>query len=92
MRTSFHHQPEAQHPNFQLSTSWQADYPIFRVQSGHGLSDGVRWRPLHRRAIDVPLTDALAFQLDFRISPTGSFASSAAHPFSGDTPSALIPS
>ena len=31
MRTSFHHQPEAQHPIFQLSTSWQADYPIFRV-------------------------------------------------------------
>jgi len=32
MRTSFHHQPEAQHPIFQLSTSWQADYPIFREQ------------------------------------------------------------
>jgi hypothetical protein len=31
MRTSFHHQPEAQHPNFQLSTSWLADYPIFRA-------------------------------------------------------------
>ena len=30
MRTSFHHQPEAQRPNFPLSTSWQADYPIFR--------------------------------------------------------------
>ena len=29
MRTSFHHQPEAQHPNFQLPTSRQADYPIF---------------------------------------------------------------
>ena len=29
MRTSFHHQPEARHPNFLLSTSWQADYPIF---------------------------------------------------------------
>jgi hypothetical protein len=28
MRTSFHHQPEAQHPNFPLSTSGQADYPI----------------------------------------------------------------
>ena len=28
MRTSFHHQPEAQHPNFQLPTSWQADYSI----------------------------------------------------------------
>jgi hypothetical protein len=31
MRTSFHHQPEAQHPNFPLSVSWQADYPIFRA-------------------------------------------------------------
>jgi hypothetical protein len=39
MRTSFHHQPEAQHPNFQLSTSWQADYPIFRGQSRHSASD-----------------------------------------------------
>jgi hypothetical protein len=29
MRTSFHHQPEAQHLILQLSTSWQADYPIF---------------------------------------------------------------
>src|SRR5215467_13522233 len=35
MRTSFHHQPEAQHPNVQLSTSWQADYPIFWRQTGH---------------------------------------------------------
>ena len=26
---SFHHQPEAQHPNFPLSVSWQADYPSF---------------------------------------------------------------
>jgi hypothetical protein len=34
MRTSFHHQPEAQHPNFPLSTSRQADYPIFRGKSG----------------------------------------------------------
>jgi hypothetical protein len=34
MRTSFHHQPEAQHPNFPLSTSWQADYPIFLGYSG----------------------------------------------------------
>ena len=33
MRTSFHHQPEAQHPIFQLSTSWQADYPIFRGEA-----------------------------------------------------------
>jgi len=36
MRTSFHHQPEAQHPIFQLSTSWQADYPIFRRKADIG--------------------------------------------------------
>jgi hypothetical protein len=34
MRTSFHHQPEAQHPNFSLSTSRQADYPILSPNSG----------------------------------------------------------
>src|SRR5262249_37173571 len=32
-----HHQPQAQHPNFQLSTSWSADYPIFRGQIGKHL-------------------------------------------------------
>ena len=37
MRTSFHHQPEAQRPNFQLFASWQADYPIFRGQTGQHL-------------------------------------------------------
>ena len=51
MRTSFHHQPEAQHPIFQLSTSWQADYPIVRaeadmpqppVASGSGANDPKR--------------------------------------------------
>jgi hypothetical protein len=35
MRTSFHHQPEAQHPNFPLSASWQADYPIYRLRLTH---------------------------------------------------------
>ena len=29
MRTSFHHQSEAQHPNLPLSTSTPADNPIF---------------------------------------------------------------
>src|SRR5262249_23917376 len=33
MRTSFHHQPDAQHTNFQLPISWQADYPIFRGEA-----------------------------------------------------------
>jgi hypothetical protein len=37
MRTSFHHQPEAQHPNFQLSTSWPADYPIYWGKTGKRL-------------------------------------------------------
>ena len=37
MRTSFHHQPEAQHPNFPLSVSWQADYPILRHFSDLGV-------------------------------------------------------
>ena len=61
MRTSFHHQPEAQHPNFPLSVSWQADYPIlwhkadmpmapsnvrFRGQSGHWLGDALDGRGL----------------------------------------------
>jgi hypothetical protein len=29
MRTSFHHQPEAQHPKSSAIHSWPADYPIF---------------------------------------------------------------
>jgi hypothetical protein len=52
MRTSFHHQPEAQHPN-SSSTSWQADYPIFRGQSGHAVrgrdSTPCRSRKFHPR-------------------------------------------
>jgi hypothetical protein len=48
MRTSFHHQPEAQHPNFQLSTRWQADYPIFWRQCGHRFMIG----PIASDAID----------------------------------------
>ena len=44
MRTSFHHQPEAQHPNFQLFTSWQADYPIFLdAQSPRQVEAFNRW-------------------------------------------------
>jgi hypothetical protein len=39
MRTSFHHQPEAQHPIFQLSTSWQADYPHLSGVKQTGLPD-----------------------------------------------------
>jgi hypothetical protein len=43
MRTSFHHQPEAQHPNFQLSTRWQADYPIFRREADIRRSRCLLW-------------------------------------------------
>jgi hypothetical protein len=34
MRTSFNHQPEAQHQNLRLSTSRPADYPIYPVAMG----------------------------------------------------------
>jgi hypothetical protein len=40
MRTSFHHQPEAQHPNFPLSTSRQADYPIFGAERSPSTESG----------------------------------------------------
>ncbi len=52
MRTSFHHQPEAQHPNFQLSTSWQADYPIFRSKADIHCRDAM----MIRGAIDPELS------------------------------------
>jgi hypothetical protein len=44
MRTSFHHQPEAQHPNFPLSTSRQADNPSYRGRRGP--TDPAGCRPL----------------------------------------------
>src|SRR6516165_10789176 len=45
-RTSFHHQPEAQHPNFPLSVSWQADLrdtprPYTRSRPTCNLSDQI---------------------------------------------------
>jgi hypothetical protein len=35
MRTSFHHQPEAQNPKSSAIQKLPADYPIFRGKSGH---------------------------------------------------------
>jgi hypothetical protein len=35
MRTSFHHQPEAQHPKSSAIHKLPADYPIYGVESGH---------------------------------------------------------
>jgi transposase len=58
MRTSFH-QPEAQHPNFPLSTSWQADYPIFVRWARRGV-----WESLFRelagngRSTDTQMIDS----------------------------------
>jgi hypothetical protein len=63
MRTSFHHQPEAQHPNFQLSTSWQADYPIFGARFADSKSDISRGprsvNSGHRRLRDYQLMDRI---------------------------------
>jgi len=55
MRTSFHHQPEAQHPIFQLSTSWQADYPIF-----WGKADMARPPLAYRPVADDPKRSLVA--------------------------------
>ena len=60
MRTSFHHQPEAQHPNFPLSTSRQADYPIFRGVKQTWPKDGVI------SAYDPSATSARSFCCDAR--------------------------
>jgi uncharacterized protein (DUF1330 family) len=58
MRTSFHHQPEAQHPNFQLSTSWQADYPIYwRTVDVNGPVASMR---LRRRMMKTRFTIAVS--------------------------------
>jgi hypothetical protein len=35
MRTSFHHQPEAQHPKSSAIHKLPADYPIYRRHSDH---------------------------------------------------------
>ena len=37
MRTSFHHQPEAQHPNSLAIHKLPADYPIYWVHNGQRL-------------------------------------------------------
>ena len=62
MRTSFHHQPEAQHPNFQLSTSWSADYPIFRGDCVAKLGHSVRMGSVSfdRRFVPRPFEGAVA--------------------------------
>jgi hypothetical protein len=58
MRTSFHHQPEAQHPNFQLSTSWQADYPIFG-----SIAPDRRARDVAAMSASHPITTELVHEL-----------------------------
>jgi hypothetical protein len=37
-RTSFHHQPEAQHPKSSAIHKLPADYPIFAPKSGHSVA------------------------------------------------------
>jgi hypothetical protein len=36
MRTSFYHQPEAQHPQSSAINKTPAEYPIYEVESGIG--------------------------------------------------------
>jgi hypothetical protein len=54
MRTSFNHQPEAQHQNLRLFTNRPADYPISAVAIG-GIADIVeRRRPTTKKAEIAP--------------------------------------
>jgi len=62
MRTSFHHQPEAQHPNFQLPISWQADYPIFRDEADRD----DRLALIYALAIDPFRTSAAKFAVMYK--------------------------
>ena len=77
MRTSFHHQPEAQHPIFQLSTSWQADYPIFRREADHpgglGIDDQLELRGLYDWKVRRlrALEDAVARTDPMTVAPAG---------------------
>jgi hypothetical protein len=65
--TSFHHQPEAQHPKSSAIHKLPADYPIFRGKSGHHssrascllLTQSGHWTPKSRNGVDgmsVPIT------------------------------------
>ena len=66
MRTSFHHQPEAQHPNFPLSVSWQADYPSFGRFCRRSPRDGLR--DLRRELNPPQLAKALSAHLFPRLA------------------------
>ena len=66
MRTSFHHQAEAQHPNFPLSVSWQADYPSFGRFCRRSPRDGLR--ELRRELESARLAKALSAHLFPRLA------------------------
>jgi hypothetical protein len=43
MRTSFHHQPEAQHPKSSAIHKLPADYPIYRTNNGQRAARRLDW-------------------------------------------------
>ena len=73
MRTSFHHQPEAQHPNFPLSVSWQADYPIlWHLADMPGTPSNVCFRGESRhcsKMVSCPLMTQSGHRLDRNSAP-----------------------
>src|SRR4029450_2926089 len=60
MRPLFHHQPEAQHPNFQLSTSWQARLPhLLAIAAVRGTTNHGRCWKVERTCRRHRKTDAI---------------------------------
>jgi hypothetical protein len=54
MRTSFHHQPEAQHPNSSAIHKLAGRLPYLLARMRHSkIADGVRFRGKNGRAADI---------------------------------------
>ena len=60
MRTSFHHQPEAQHPKSSAIHKLPADYPIYWMESG------LHWLAMSISAFDPKRTQRLCATLVLR--------------------------
>ena len=75
MRTSFHHQPEAQHPKSSAINKRPADYPIYwgvgsidQCNTARGLSAGVSKPKVLRGTQELPRKDRAALSALVRMN------------------------